>query len=298
MIYTVTLNPSIDHYIFCASDILPERTNRAERTANLCGGKGINVSIVCAALGLETVCTGFQGGFTGKELLRQLDLHGITHDFVTTANETRINTKIINNGKVTEINAKGPDIKKEEKEKLLDLLSGIRAKDTVVLSGSVPDTPGLLEDVIKTVKSTGARFIADTSGDALTECVNHHPFLIKPNREELAAYFGCGGGEIDIAGAAVKLLDRVENVLVSDGERGAFFVNKNGIRYLPVTDTGYKAKNTTGAGDSMTAGYLYGEKNGLDPFVCAVSAGSASAYSEGLFEKNIFDAVIKSYKTV
>ena len=294
MIFTVTLNPSIDHYIFVGSDILPQSTNRAQRTSNICGGKGINVSLVCGALGIKTVCTGFCGGFTGRELLRQLDAKGTDHRFVKIKADTRINTKIVCGGKVTEINAEAPKINEDEIIKLTDILSELNREDTVVLSGSVPGVPGLLSSVFETLKKTGARLIADTSGGALKECIKYKPYLIKPNRAELAAFFGCDE-DINIPEYAEKLLSDIENVIVSDGERGAYFINKNGSRYLPVTDTGYKAKNATGAGDSMIAGYLYGEINGIDSFICAVSAGSASAYSEEIFDKNIFDNVIKSY---
>ena len=291
MIYTITLNPSIDHYIF-----LQKETNRASRTADLCGGKGINISLVCAGLGISTVCTGFYGGFTGDELIRQLNEHGIDHKFVRIKGNTRINTKIVYDGRVTEINACSPEISEEESKELLSILSAAKSEDTAVLSGSVPKSQKLLKSVIEVINDTGARFIADTSGDALNECIRSKPYLIKPNRSEIAAYFGIDADNLDIPEYANKLVNfGIKNVIVSDGERGAYFADKNGCRYLPVKDAGYKAKNATGAGDSMIAGYLYGEQNGTDSFISAVSAGSASAYSEGLFEKNIFYNVIKSY---
>ena len=295
MIYTVTLNPSIDHYIFTCKNIEAGATNRSEKTVDLCGGKGINVSIVCKSLGVDTVSAGFYGGFTGDELIRQINAYGIKNSFVKINAETRVNTKIVCGGTVTEINAKGPDINKEEISEMTKVLSVMTDKDTVVLSGSVPESPDLLPSVLKTIKQSGARFIADTSGKALGECIIYRPYLIKPNRAELAAYFGCDTESIDIRKYAEELLTSVTNVIVSDGERGAYFVNKSECRYLPVKDTGHKAKNATGAGDSMIAGYLYGEQNGIDPFVCAVCAGSASAYSEKLFDKSIFESVIKSY---
>ena len=299
MIYTITLNPSIDHYIFTENEIIQGGTNRADRSADICGGKGINVSIVCGMLGIKTVCCGFYGGFTGEELLRQIDLYGIDRRFVKTKAETRINTKIVCLGKVTEINAKAQCVNDDEIKKLIGLLSKIGKGDTVVLSGSVPDTPALLPSVLEAVKNTGARFIADTSGAALKKCIEYKPYMIKPNREELAAYFEVDPENIDIPAYAEKLTGYgIKNVLVSDGETGAYLANENGYRFIPVKDVGLTAKNTTGAGDSMIAGYLYGERNGIDPFLCAVCAGSAAAYSERLFEKNIFDTVINSYKTV
>lgn len=299
MIYTITLNPSIDHYIFLYEKLKQNDTNRCDKTVNLCGGKGINVGIVCGRLGVPAVCTGFYGGFTGDELIRQLKEQNIIYDFIKTKSETRINTKIVCGGAVTEINSKSPLINEEEAKEFIKGLSIVTSDDTVVLSGSVPDTPGLLHSVLEEIKSKKARFIADTSGSALKECIKYRPYLVKPNRAELAAYFGLNSDNIDIKEYAEKLVSKgAENVIVSDGENGAYFASKEGCRYLPVNDIGLKAVNATGAGDSMIAGFLYGESKGIDPFICAVSAGSAAAYYEGLFDAEIFKTVINSYLTV
>ena len=54
MIYTVTLNPALD-YVMQLPSLLPGDTNRAEGEELQVGGKGINVSLVLAQLGLENI---------------------------------------------------------------------------------------------------------------------------------------------------------------------------------------------------------------------------------------------------
>ncbi len=65
MIYTVTLNPSIDYVVQVNSFDLGA-VNRAEKDMKFPGGKGINVSRVLHRLGVENIALGFTGGFTGQ----------------------------------------------------------------------------------------------------------------------------------------------------------------------------------------------------------------------------------------
>jgi fructose-1-phosphate kinase PfkB-like protein len=58
MIYTVTLNPSID-YIVRLDSLVPGITNRTTAEEYYYGGKGINVSCVLAELDLESTAFGF-----------------------------------------------------------------------------------------------------------------------------------------------------------------------------------------------------------------------------------------------
>lgn len=69
MIYTVTLNPSLD-YVVDVDDLTVGTINRSTKEAIYPGGKGINVSIVLSRLGVETTVLGFKAGFTGDDLER------------------------------------------------------------------------------------------------------------------------------------------------------------------------------------------------------------------------------------
>lgn len=64
MIYTVTLNPSLD-YIVTVAEFTMGATNRTLEEQVLPGGKGINVSLVLNQLGVENTAFGFWAGFVG-----------------------------------------------------------------------------------------------------------------------------------------------------------------------------------------------------------------------------------------
>ncbi|EPD10155.1 1-phosphofructokinase, partial [Lacticaseibacillus paracasei subsp. paracasei Lpp48] len=64
MIYSVTLNPSID-YVIELPELELGAVNRLTHAVKLPGGKGINVSRILQTLGLPTTAWGFLGGFTG-----------------------------------------------------------------------------------------------------------------------------------------------------------------------------------------------------------------------------------------
>ena len=64
MIYTVTLNPSLDYNVRVGS-LKTGLVNRTEEEVMLPGGKGINVSLELHNLGVETTALGIVAGFTG-----------------------------------------------------------------------------------------------------------------------------------------------------------------------------------------------------------------------------------------
>ena len=76
MIYTVTLNPSID-FIVRIDKVEIGEVNRMESDDKFAGGKGINVSRILQRLGIDNTATGFIGGFTGRFVTDSLDAEGI-----------------------------------------------------------------------------------------------------------------------------------------------------------------------------------------------------------------------------
>ena len=64
MIYTVTLNPSID-YIVHVDQLEIGDVNRMKNDFKLPGGKGINVSRILKRIDNTSTALGFLGGFTG-----------------------------------------------------------------------------------------------------------------------------------------------------------------------------------------------------------------------------------------
>ena len=137
MIYTVTLNPSID-YVIKVNELNLGEVNRTYEEHVYPGGKGINVSIILNELGYNSKALGFVSGFTGAYIKDKLKSKGLDEDFINLENGfTRINVKVKSNQE-TEINGQGPIINKHALNELYDKLDKIEENDILVLAGSIP----------------------------------------------------------------------------------------------------------------------------------------------------------------
>ena len=182
----------------------------------------------------------------------------------------------------TAVNGKGPFIRLEEEQELLNKLSSFSEEDTVVVSGSAPESESgaLLQNVLDAADN--ARLVVDMDGAALKYALTKKPYLIKPNYEELCALFGKAEmSDNEVASAAAELRDEgVSNVLVSLGGRGALLASSDGNIYR-VAAPQVDVVSTVGAGDSFLAGFLAGEERGAQfALALAAAAGSATAACE------------------
>lgn len=97
MIYTLTLNPSLD-YIVTVPDFKLGVVNRTNKEIIYPGGKGINVSIVLKNLGMKSTILGFVAGFTGEEIRRRVKELGCEEELILVDNGySRINLKLRSN---------------------------------------------------------------------------------------------------------------------------------------------------------------------------------------------------------
>ena len=290
MIYTVTFNPSLD-YIVSVNDFQLGLTNRTDSELILPGGKGINVSTILMNLGIDSTAFGFAAGFTGEEIIREVEAMGIRSDFIKIdSGISRINLKLKNiDG--TEINGSGPEISEEKIEELLRKLDLLGEGDILVLAGSIPASmpADMYSTIMERLQHKNVTFIVDATKDLLINVLKYKPFLIKPNNHELGELFD------------VKLTTREEvipygkklqkqgarNVLISMAGEGAVLVAEDGSVYEAPAPKGTLV-NAVGAGDSMVAGFTAGwieKKDYRHAFYMGVSAGSASAFSEYLATK-------------
>ncbi|MFK4304423.1 MULTISPECIES: 1-phosphofructokinase [unclassified Paenibacillus] len=285
MIYTVTLNPSID-YIVEVDDLKLGDLNRMKRDLKLPGGKGINVSRVLNQLGADSTAIGFLGGFTGRFINDTLREESIKTNFVIIEDDTRINIKL-KHGDETEINGLGPAIHEQEADALVQKLSSLQKNDIVVLSGSIPPSLGgdFYDRLISVCQQTGAEFVIDTTGEALMKALVHKPLLVKPNHHELAELFGVTiNSKEGIVTYGRKLLEAgAKNVLISMAGEGALLITANEVYHANVPAG--TVKNSVGAGDSMIAGFvgtlaLHGDP--IEAFRAGVASGSATAFSDDL----------------
>ena len=85
------------------------------------------------------------------------------------------------------------------------------------------------------------------------------------------------------------------NILVSLGADGALLLTEKGELFRSFAPKG-EAKNTVGAGDSMLAGFLAGEREGsLAALRYAIAAGSATAFKGALASKEEIEALLRKF---
>ena len=287
MIYTITFNPAID-YIVSVENYKSGIVNRAASEKVLAGGKGINVSTVLKNLGHDNTALGFTAGFTGDEIRRILDTMGVKTDFIhLDTGMTRINVKLKCDDE-TEINGIGPEISDSALNELYTKLDKLQDGDILVLAGSIPSSlpESVYCDIMARLKDKDLKIIVDATRDLLVNVLEYKPFLIKPNNHELGEIFGKElKTDTEIIQCAKQLQGKgARNVLVSMAGDGAIMLTENGeiIKSLPPKG---KVVNSTGAGDSMVAGFVAGYLESNDyktAFLRGLSAGSASAFSENL----------------
>ena len=301
MIYTVTLNPSID-YVINLKSLNIGQINRVNSENVYPGGKGINVSRVLKTLGYDNVATGFISGFTGDFIINSLCELDVKSDFIKLNNGfTRINVKIKSNEE-TEINGGGPHISDEKLKELFDKLSYLKEDDILILAGSIPSTlsEDLYEKIIKHVENNKVKVVVDATKNLLLNVLKYNPFLIKPNNHELEEIFNVKLDNLnDITTYAKKLQEMgARNVLVSMGEDGALLITENGQVLISNAPNG-RVINSVGAGDSMVAGFICGYLNSNsyeEALKLGSASGSATAFSSDLAKKELIYELIKEIK--
>lgn len=293
MIYTVTCNPALDLAVRL-DGLQLGGLNRTAAATLVAGGKGVNVSRVLGALGERNVALGFVAGSNGMMLEGSLQQMGLATEFIRLPEgKTRINVKLYGEQE-TELNAPGPVVSHQQAEGLLAELSRLKDDDLLCLCGSLP--PGMEADsYARMLKAAGVRAVVDTSGEALLCALSEKPWLVKPNRDELAALVGRELPTLaDVIEAAEWLRDKgAENVLVSLGGEGALLCAEGTRVYQPAPQG--EVVGTVGAGDSLVAGFAAGWQRTGDPVQAlrlGVACGSATACCEGLADSEGIEAML------
>ena len=300
MIYTVTLNPSID-YVVRLESLVTGITNRTTSEEYYFGGKGINVSCVLAELDLESTAFGFVAGFTGEAIEKGIRNDKIITDFIKLEKGiSRINIKI-KAGEETEINCQGPHIEENELLRLLNKVDRINDGDTLVIAGNVPNTmpDDVYERILERIKNKKVRIVVDATKKLLLNSLKYKPFLIKPNRQELSEIFETEvSTEADIEKYAKELQKfGAQNVLISLGGDGAMLIDEFGEKHKQGV-LKEKVINTVGSGDSMVAGFIAGyEKEHSYPYALKLGSdcGNATAFLSGLATKEKINELLAKF---
>ncbi len=291
MIYTCTLNPAIDLFVEL-ENFQPYVVNRSITEDYQANGKAINISFILKKMGIGNTAMGFLGGFTGQFIEEVLQKKGIHTDFVRIEGTTRINTFVRSRDKEYKIVNRGPNITRIEEILMIEKINQLTAGDILFVSGSLPRgvSDDILIEISRIAREKQLRLILDVSSTKLLDCLAYRPYLIKPNEEELSAMFGKRLlTREEVIEAAHQLMERgVQNILVSLGEKGALFVNKDKV--IMTTAPKGKVVNTACAGDSMLAAFVGSillEKSIEESLAFSTAVGSSTAFSMGL--SNLLD---------
>lgn len=288
MIKTLTLNPAVDKTII-VENFKIDNLNRVKETYKDAGGKGINVSKMVNNLNCQTSATGFLGGYTGKYIKKEMDKMGIDHDFIEVKKETRTNIKMVDRSKntFTDINENGAFVSEEKVKQLKEsIFCNLKRDDILTLSGSIPkgvnDT--IYAEIIEIAKEKKIKTILDADGTLFAEGVKAGPTLIKPNDHELSMYFSKDFKNLsEMIEAAQSFFDYgIEMIMLSLGEKGAIFLNKD--KKIKIAPLQLDVKSTVGAGDAMVAGLAIGMEKKMpvvEMVTLAAAASSASLVNSG-----------------
>lgn len=257
MIYTLTTNPAIDMNI-CTDSIERKLVNRTHDAVYSANGKGLNVSFVLKHFGVDSKVLGFFGGFSGKYIVEETRKKNIEIFPVEVEDTTRINIFLNDGEDEFKFVNSGSFVEKDQQEEMLKMIENFEDIKYLSISGSLP--PGIdtsyYEDVLNICEKKDIKVILDISSPKLKSLLKYKPFLIKPNDEEIADIFGIiVRDEEDIKDVLKYLYEQgAENILLTLGEKGAYFYNGKNIYYA----SAYKVRllSSACAGDSALAGFL------------------------------------------
>lgn len=263
-ILCISLNPAVDVTLSLDTFKVGE-VNRIANQQSEPAGKAINVASILAQLGHQIGLTGFLGESNSQSFLDKFARLNVDNQCILVAGETRQNIKIAEkNGQMTDINGKGFVVDDTAKQKFFNKISDlVSSYDMTIVSGSLPQG-FLLDDFAKLLnilKQNHAKFAVDTSGEALKIAIDYHPFLIKPNHDELAESFAKPCATLDEQLALFDSLDcNIPNIVISMGEKGVHWLKNNQSQreVLLANSPKVDVKSTVGAGDTLLAGMVHG----------------------------------------
>lgn len=271
----MTLNPCIDRTIYFKK-FKQGATNYVDNLTEEAAGKGINVAVGLAHIGVPVKALGFAYADNAAFLYAKLEAEQIPYAFVELPGRMRVNQKLfdLSTREMTECNERGQAVNSDGMERIMRLLEKeLQDAEIIVLSGSVP--PGVEKDIyarmIRMAHEKGVKTLLDASGELMRLGCGEKPYLIKPNEEEfIAAFLQDDGNKITVDKQTddrllsekmePRVLEKAQElaasgiryVCISLGEDGMLLTDKNGTQKHPAKSA--DIRSLQGAGDAMVAG--------------------------------------------
>lgn len=270
MIITVTPNPAVNKIYWVdklkvGSKTQDEFLTRATRSSTSAGGKGVNISIFLAGMGIENVAMGFISGHAGHVLINDLRDKGVTTNFCWTSGETRTNVIIMEQGKEhipIEVDEGGSGVTTIEVERFIRRYKRALSRASwVVLGGVLPPgvDDGFYHRLIKLAKEKGINVVVSATGTPLTRALSAAPYLVKPDlRESLIWDEMVLDTEEHIIAAGKKVIAMgVDMMLISHEVTGDILVTAKGVWEVKARVEMSQLQHLVGADDVFLGGMIY-----------------------------------------
>ena len=253
--------------------------NRARETLWCSSGKVFNAGIAAHCLGAESLTLAAVGGPPMREIQREFDSMGLRYRWVETASVTRVCTTILDRsaGTMTELVENGRPLEPDELDAFREAYAEeANRADVAVVIGSLPaGTPATFYREL--IERTPCPAVLDFRGEGLLGLLDLEPYVVKPNREELARTVDRPLDTDDELVEAMRSLNR-------RGARWVVITQGAGPVWMRSTDKLYRLHppaveevvNPIGCGDAMSAAIAWATRAGAEP-VDAVRLAVAAA---------------------
>ena len=295
--------------IFAPSPVLTVTVEDVEGTADIhlhAGGQGVWQARMLKVLGAEvTMCAVFSGE-TGRVLQHLIDDEGVK--LLPVSGEGSSGAYVHDRrGGERDVVAESPGhrLTRHELDELygLTLQAGMKA-GTVILSGtgredSVP--PDMYRRLTADLRTAGCTVVADLAGDRLNGVLEGKPSVVKMSDSEVV---DSGRAEASETGQLVEAMhtlnkEGAEAVIITRAHEPSLFLSDGEVSEIHVPQ--FEAVETSGAGDSLTAGMasvLADGGNLHDAIVLGTAAGAHNVTRHGLGsgESSVIHEVAKLVK--
>lgn len=301
MIYTLTLNPTLNLIMECEAQLSGNVTTSKKESWQI-GGSGILVSLTLKELQTKSVMLGFVGGFIGEQIENRVIELNMEADFIHMHEGVSGVNVHVKGHRETLIKASDPNITSDEIKELFDRLINLEEQDVLVLGGRIlelmPDN--LYETVLKVVSNKAIDCVVDVNEELFNNGLQYHPFLVKGSTEELGDAFHCRlHNSEEIIEAACKFqMAGARNVLITRGIEGALLISEDKeILHCPPPAGFYEEHESRK--DMLVAAFLAGylkTKNYESALKLGVATAFASVDGENIASyeeiKTIYEAFL------
>ena len=253
--------------------------NRAREVIWCSSGKVFNAGIGAHHLGGRSLTLAPVGGPNLPQIEAEFAALGVPCRWVKTQAATRICTTILDQatGTITELVENGRPLTSEElvtyRRVYAELAAGAAI---VVLIGSLPQgTPDTFYREL--LERTPGPAVLDFRGDGLLSVLDLEPYVVKPNREELAQSLGRPLDDDEALVAAMRTLNSrgAQWVVITQGAAAVWATSSREVyRFQPLAVP--DAVNPIASGDAVAATIAWATRSGR-PLPDAVRLGIAAA---------------------